>query len=221
MLPIILCSPSEKETAKYIETVVKKNCINTTNIFNFLPEKAEYSMEEIRDILKLFYIQSPQKRLFIFNRFENASWEVQNMLLKLLEEQIDLNIIILITSNVHILLPTIRSRAKTITIRNTSTIAKSQTEIPVLLDFILKEKKRNSLFHEKLFQMKKEDALLNIDDFVTYFSTKLKEKQAPVYTEILKYLFFIKNKIENNNLNVSLAMDNLLLFIEKKISIKV
>jgi len=219
MLPIILNSQNEDETQKYIQQFVDTYQIKSSNVFNFIPEKSELSMDEVRTILKLFFIQFPTSRVFIFHRFGNTSWEVQNMLLKVLEEKNDTNFIILIASNLYSILPTIRSRVKIVKIGTDDVYLKK--DIPPLLDFLIKDKKRNPLFHDQLLNIKKDEALICIDDFIYYFSYQLRRRQSNVFSEILSYIFFIRDKIENNNLNVTLAMDNLLLFIEKKVSMNI
>ncbi|PIY72261.1 hypothetical protein COY87_01970 [Candidatus Roizmanbacteria bacterium CG_4_10_14_0_8_um_filter_33_9] len=242
MLPIILCSQTKEDTENYLNAFIRKHLINSTHIYRFIPEKTELTIEEVKSILKLFTIRFPSDRLFIFYRFESTSWEVQNMLLKVLEEKKDLNHIVLITSNLYSLLPTIRSRAKVVSVKITNTVANHVNEIPPLLDFLIENKKRNPLCHDQLANIKKEDVLKYINEFIYYFANKLRHSgttsdcpestdpgvipqsgipQDDIYPEILKYLFFIKHKIENNNLNVALALDNLLLFIEKKVTINI
>jgi len=219
MLPIILYSHNENKTEKYLEEFINTRHIRSSNVYRFIPEKSELSMEEVRNILKLFSIRFTTDRVFIFYRFEHTSWEVQNMLLKVLEEKRDSHFIFLITSNLYSLLSTIRSRAKTVTIATDDNLSRNKTFVPPLLYFLTNKNIQNPLFHEQLINLKKEDALIYLDDFIYYFSHQLKEKQRDTFAEILKHIFYIKNKVEKNNLNVSLAMDNLLLFIQKKISI--
>ena len=218
MLPFILYSQNEKETQLYIQKFVKTHQIASSDMYNFIPEKEAFSMDEVRSILRIFYIQFPTERVFIFNQFGNTSWEVQNMLLKTLETDNEANYIFLLTSNLYALLPTIRSRAQIVAIGR-HTVFEKEKIIPPLLDFILKEKKRNPLFHEQLLNIKKDEALIYLDDFIYYFSLKMKKTFDPVFSEILTRIFFVKNIIEYNNINITLAMDNLLLFIDKKVTI--
>jgi len=219
MLPIILYSHNENKTEKYLEEFINTRHIRSSNVYRFIPEKSELSMEEVRNILKLFSIRFTTDRVFIFYRFEHTSWEVQNMLLKVLEEKRDSHFIFLITSNLYSLLSTIRSRAKTVTIAPENNPSHNKSITPPLLCFLTNKSAQNPLFHEQLVNLKKDDALIYFDDFIYYFSQRLKEKRSDMFCEILKHIFYIKNKVDRNNLNVSLAMDNLLLFIQKKISI--
>ena len=80
MLPIILYSQSENKTEKYLQQFITDHKIKPSHIFKCIPEKNELSMDEARGILKMFFIQYPAERVFIFYRFGSTSWEVQNML---------------------------------------------------------------------------------------------------------------------------------------------
>lgn len=107
----ILCLEKEKPCNKC------KSCIefNTNNNpdFNILePEGNIIKIEQIRELTKKVYEKpiTSSKKVYIINDSHCMTKEAQNSLLKTLEEPPEYVIIILITSNENLFLPTIKSR---------------------------------------------------------------------------------------------------------------
>lgn len=107
----ILCLEKEKPCNKC------KSCIefNTNNNpdFNILEHEGNIiKIEQIRELTKKVYEKpiTSNKKVYIINNSHCMTKEAQNSLLKTLEEPPEYVIIILITSNENLFLPTIKSR---------------------------------------------------------------------------------------------------------------
>lgn len=106
---------------------------NHPDVMVISPEGSFVKIEQIRFLTHTAYLKPmiSKKRVFIVNQAEKLKEEAANALLKILEEPPLFSLIILITDNPSLLLPTIISRCQII---NFSRISKEQIES------ILKEK---------------------------------------------------------------------------------
>ncbi len=95
-----------------------------SNILNIEPDNSSISIEKIRlaqQFLKLRTTgDSPVRRILIVDQAEQMTIEAQNAFLKILEEPPADTVILIITNQKIKLLPTIRSRAQTLTVQNLS-----------------------------------------------------------------------------------------------------
>ena len=124
---LILASPSKEALLASVEhlasTVLEATIPDITDYPSILilpKEKKAISIEEIREIqqfikLKTIGSNNIRRLICIFNA-ENMSIEAQNALLKILEEPPIDTLLIIATSSYDSLLPTIRSRAQSISV---------------------------------------------------------------------------------------------------------
>jgi len=96
MLPIILVCRDEKLREGYIDNYIKEKKILPYSIYRILPEKKEISIIQVRAIKKEIIVTTSSMRLFIIEKFDSASLEAQNALLKTFEENTQVNNFILL-----------------------------------------------------------------------------------------------------------------------------
>ncbi len=80
------------------------------------PETKVFKVDQIREMIQDIYYQpfEGRKRVFILEQADKMNEEAGNSLLKTFEEPPEKSILILITTNLYALLPTIRSRGQTL-----------------------------------------------------------------------------------------------------------
>jgi len=84
------------------------------DVMHIAPEKDILKIDQIRDLKEAAYLKPMigKKRVFIIEQAEKMNHEAANSLLKVLEEPPHFSYIILVTSNLFLLLPTIKSRCQ-------------------------------------------------------------------------------------------------------------
>ncbi len=87
---------------------------NNPDVMMIKPENDKIKIEQMRELKKIAYLKPMQKgkKVFIVNEAENMNEEAANSLLKLLEEPPFYSYIILVTSNIFLIVPTIQSRCQ-------------------------------------------------------------------------------------------------------------
>ncbi len=213
MIPILLITNDFKEVASFIKTIKTKKDI----IINIYPKKTEYSIEQIKEIVRETIIYQPYKRIYVLENFNYSSQAAQNAFLKTLEESINNIQFILTASSVHQLLPTIISRVKVINLNKNIKIQIDKKIEKIFEDFI-KNNSMNILNLDEINIGSKTKALELLNQIIVFFRNRIhKDKRATI---ILKKILSIKPLLENNNLNPQLTIDNLLIYIQKEYMIK-
>ena len=213
MIPILLITNDFKEVTSFIKTIKTKKDI----IINIYPTKTEYSIEQIKEIVRETIIYQPYKRIYVLENFNYSSQEAQNAFLKTLEESINNIQFILTASSVHQLLPTIISRVKVINLNKNIKIQIDKKIEKIFEDFI-KNNSMNILNLDEINIGSKTKALELLNQIIVFFRNRIhKDKKAII---ILKKILSIKPLLENNNLNPQLTIDNLLIYIQKEYIIK-
>ena len=211
MIPLLLVTNDNKKLKDFLSSISNKDDV----FFEIIPEKTEYSINEIKNIIsetKIFY---RQKRLYYLPNFHISSLPAQNAFLKILEEPPSNVQIILTTNTVEKLLPTVVSRCKVINL--TRKTLKEDGEVESLLENFIKEKDR-SIFNKKPFnKVDKESVDLLIDRIINFFRKRLLLDCAS--GEIIKEIIRLKSLIANNNLNPQLTIDHILIYIMKRYTI--
>jgi len=88
--------------------------ISSSWIFHIRPELKELSIKQVRDIQAELRFAGSAPRLFVLHEFDTASAEVQNALLKSLEEHEETIHFLLLVRNQYSALPTIISRCEVV-----------------------------------------------------------------------------------------------------------
>lgn len=212
MIPLLLISNNKTSLNGYVNNL-KKNGL----FYETIPLTKEYSIEDIKNIVRETKIFNPKTRLYFLPNFHLSSVPAQNSFLKLLEEPPANVQFILSTDNKNNLLPTIISRVKIIKLKDQDILKPNAELIEILNDLIDKHNLKN--LNKNLFkQLKKDEAAILLDQIVSYFRDRLATDKNS--TVIIKEIFYLKRLLENNNLNPQLTIDQALIFIWKQYSIK-
>ena len=213
MIPILLVTDDKKEINKYIKTIRK----NGDLFFEITPLASEYSINEIKEVLKETKIYFKEKRIYLFQNFHLSSLEAQNTFLKVLEEPPHNVQFILTTNNSNSLLATIISRAKIINLENRP-ILKLDSDIETELSSLIENNNLDILSKKNFIVKTKEDGLKILGQIILFFKKRLMsdKNSSPILKEILKK----KSLIESNNLNPQLTVDHILIFIAKTYNMK-
>jgi DNA polymerase-3 subunit delta' len=213
MIPLLLISNNKPLLNLYVDKL-KKNGI----FFEVSPlTTKEYSIEDIKSVIKETKIFNPKTRFYYLPDFHLSSIPAQNSFLKLLEEPPENVQFILSTDNKSNLLPTIISRVKIVKLDNQDRVKPNQELAEILSELIEKHNLKN--LNKNLFkQLKKEDVTTLLDQIINYFRDRLESDKNS--TVIIKEIFYLKRLLESNNLNPQLTIDQALIFIWKQYSIK-
>jgi len=207
MIPILLISNNKKTLDEYSNINFKKNA---NLFFEVIPSTKEYSIEDIKGLIKETKVFHPKIRIYFLANFHLSSIPAQNSFLKLLEEPPANVQFVLSTNNKNSLLPTIVSRVKIIKLQgnDTKNVIGVQFIAPIisglnLVKFTITDRESAK------------DILLQI---IIFFREKLEsDKNSPL---IIKEAIRLKALLENNNLNPQLTVDQVLIFIWKQYKIK-
>ena len=212
MLPVILVSDDKKKAEEFI--YAKKNS-PANIIIRIAPEKTEFSVEQIREIIKSVKISQPYNRFYVLEDFDRSSTEAQNAFLKTLEEAPATVGFILLVSNLHLLLPTVISRAMVVSLKKTRKLV-IDGKITQLLDCFIKTKDFKALLDETFIVSSKAEAMEKIDQILFFFRKRLADDKKSF--SIIRKALEIRDLLVNNNLNSQLAVDNILLALKSKYS---
>lgn len=159
----------------------------------------------------------PQSRLFVLYQFGTARTEAQNAILKTLEEKPVNTHIILITENLEYLLPTIRSRARSVRLDEDLRLDMHPTSLVTEVAEILSSaRKPEHLFAGRQFQVSNVDDADNlICAIIAYLRTILTTNTGAVTA--IKECLRQRSLMRSNNLNPQLALDSVLLSISKSL----
>ena len=202
MIPLLILSKETKLINKYI-TDLKVGSL----FLEIIPSTKEYSIEDIKNLIKETKIFNPKVRIYFLENFHLSSIPAQNSFLKLLEEPPSNVQFVLTTDNKNNLLPTIISRVKIIKLE--------ERKIKNVNKFVFDETKISlSLF--KITD--KESAKKILIQLISFFHGRLdSDKKA---TLILKEILKLNKLLDSNNLNPQLTVDQGLIFIWKTYTIK-
>ncbi|MDO8609560.1 MAG: hypothetical protein Q7R95_03350, partial [bacterium] len=153
-------------------------------VYEFEPEKTEFSINQIKEIIHEVKIYQPQIRIYLLQEFEKSSIEAQNAFLKILEEPPTNVIFILTVSNINQITSTIISRTKIINLN------KKPKEILISNNTFIEEIKKKKLLmlgNSLFLSSSKDDAIKNIDMLIDIFHKNISQlHSSKILNEILK-----------------------------------
>ncbi len=100
----------QEKILKKIEKILKLDLLSIKIKFFSNKEKDSIGISEISELTEWAYLKKTEKELAIILNSQKLTIEAQNALLKLLEEPPEFTIIVLVSVNADLLLPTILSR---------------------------------------------------------------------------------------------------------------
>ncbi len=204
MMPKIIIIHDEREGEKAIQHIIAENKISPSHVLILKPDKEELRIEQVRQMQKDVQVSFSKRLLVVLYSLDDSGAEVQNSLLKVLEEESDRLLFILLVKNTSRLLPTIISRCSLIP---QEALSSGNPEVKTTvnpLEFFSFQKNSDST---------RDEAIAKIDTFL--LSHALRNRTQ------LRFLLTHRNLIIDNNMNPTLALDSILLFLSKPGSMKV
>lgn len=211
----IIISKTDAALKNKLKIMLAKENISKENVLEIIPQENGLLAEQIRRIISISAHNFPIKTAFVIWGFDSAKEELQNMLLKTLEEhQSNLYFFLGAYSTANIL-PTIISRCQIITAYS-APIKPMGLQKQNLDKLINKAEKGPLLLSAELktfSTLKKQQLELFLLDFITYGYYELLEN-IPVKKKVwlakkLKHALQINRLIQKNYLDPELAADQL------------
>ncbi len=204
MIPLLIISNDGKLINNYIDKL-KQNAL----FFEVIPSTKEYSIEDIKGLIKETKVFHPKTRIYFLANFHLSSIPAQNSFLKLLEEPPTNVQFILSTNNKNSLLPTIVSRTKLVKLLNKEILNIETQFITTIIE---------DLNLIKFTVTDRESAKNILFQIIMFFRSRLEsDKTSPV---VIKKVLRLIGLLESNNLNPQLTIDQALIFIWKQYKMK-
>jgi len=219
MIAQILVGKEQNEMDVFISEYQKKYSIRQSNVRVLSPVKDELSIDDIRKLRRELVYGSSEPVLYILYKFDSAAVEAQSALLKSLEEKKDWQHFLLMVQSVGKIIPTIRSRTKTIELQSANISIGVRPEVDVFLSELISAKNVVFLGNKLLTGLKREGAIQFVDEIMLYYHARL-SAMGIVGVAVIKKALHIKSLLYANNVHIQLAIDNLLIFCWKKVSME-
>lgn len=201
MIPQIITISEGDLIETYISQFANQQSINSSQIIVVKPEDTELTVDQIHILQSDIKFSFSKKVLVVLIGVDSSSVEVQNSLLKSLEEDSERIQFLFLVYNYTKLLPTILSRCSVVNQTLTSHISQTFNKPEEIFSF-----QSNS-------DSTKEQAIAKIDTYIE--NIKLKNHHT------LSHLLTIRRLIMDNNMNPVLALDNILIFLSKQSTMEV
>lgn len=202
VIPQIIVITQEMQTADIIADYATRFAVSPSYITTIAPEKEELTVEQIRELHAMTRFSTTTPTLVAISALDKSSAEVQNMLLKTLEELSERYIFLLFVESVERLTETIRSRCL---IRSLVPLSKNLIKKEAISPVDYFSFAKNS-------EVTREGAIQRIDDYLG---------QSLVHSlEFTKHLLKIRSLIANNNVDPGMGLDSILLFSLKHSTMK-
>lgn len=201
VLPKIITITDEREGEKIILKLRADNNITLSHTLIIKPEKEELGIDQMRRMQDDLRVSYSKQLLVVVYDLDFSGIEVQNSLLKIIEEESERFIFVFLVKNPSRLLPTILSRCSLVTegpFKKPPT--RSFENFEDFFSFV-----RNS-------DSTKDDARDKIDLYLLSGSLTRSKN--------LDYIIAVRKLILDNNINPILALDSILLFLSKRSTIK-
>lgn len=200
VIPKIIQINASDNIDEIISQYAKRSGISSSHRIVVVPEKEELTVEQIHLFQKDIQVSFSALVLVVLVGVDNSSSEVQNSLLKCIEEESERISFLFLVKNPTRLVPTIVSRCATVElVPQTHSIEKKE-------DF----KELFSLSQNS--ESTKEEAVNKIDRFLMYSSL--------TDSSVLRHALTIRKLITDNNMNPVLALDHILIFLSKTSTMK-
>jgi len=212
MIPILIISKEKKLVRNFVDNLKSGNLF-----FEIIPTSKEFSIDDIKNLIKETKTYNQNKRIYFLEDFDNSSIPAQNSFLKLLEEPPSNVQFVLSSSNKNNLLPTIISRVKTVKLDSKDRPIEVDKFIVEAIQKLLVPENQNIPF--LTFKITDNVSAKNVFlQIISVFQARLTtdKKAAIVVKKILK----LNNLLATNNLNPQLTVDEALIFIWKTYRIK-
>jgi DNA polymerase III delta prime subunit len=215
MQSFLITGLNKDETFIRASNLLKENGVDPLDINLQVFEKA-MGIEDVRNIQKAILLKPFRGKIkaVILNVYEGITIEAQNALLKILEEPPANTIIIITTPKKELLLPTIISRCRIISLQEKEIkltqddLSKFNNEFNILLNGKIGDKLRIAQDITK----NKQDAVIWLEKMAVFAKDKLMKNDKNIkYLNFLKELQKTYKTIKSTNVSQRTALENLFL----------
>jgi DNA polymerase III delta prime subunit len=215
MQSFLIVAKDKNLTSSYTSDLLKKNSVDFIDINNQIYEKI-MGIEDVRNIQKAILLKPFRGKVkaVVIEAYENITPEAQNALLKILEEPPSNTIIVITAARKDLLLPTILSRCKLITLqdREIKLAENDLSELNKTLNILLDGKIGDKLKIAQDIAKNKEDSALWLEKMAVFVKEKMvKDHTNSKYLDFLKELQKTYKTIKNTNVSQRTALENLFL----------
>lgn len=205
------CKNDVETLIKYIFKNDNLNSIENDYVIITKSEKKNIQKEDILNIKKLIFNTSyiNNKRVYLIEEAEKLNSTSANMILKFLEEPAENVIALFITSNIDLVLPTIKSRCQVVnTFYNKDTFFDKE-KIKIVEDFLNKDIYISIFEAKKYFKKYDRNQIIDLlENYIKYLiNDKMNNNNSRLIKKFNKVLILL-----NNNVNVDYALD--VIFLE-------
>lgn len=200
----------------YVEELLKKRRIDPIDI-NLQTYEKDIGIENIRDIQKKILLKPFKSKIkaLVLKSQQNITLEAQNALLKILEEPPANTLIIIVLAKKELVLPTIISRCKLITLKEKQGINLTKDDVlefQGVLNILSEGKIGGKLKLAESIAKNKEQVPVWLQKMVIFTRNKMIEENYNFkYLNLLKELQQAYKDIENTNVSVRTSLENLFL----------
>lgn len=228
MLSLIIDGGTKEEREEKARAIIIKNKVS--NFDQFILKEESYGINEIRNLQHWLSFSPYQsdKKVVLISQAEKLTIEAQNAFLKSLEEPPENTLIILLSSTIDFLLPTIVSRCQIINLSAKSQVTVSEKEMSLMIDnlMIILKKEISEKFKLAAEIAKSREEVIDWLDKEIFVLRKLMigEKILPEttlssYPIITSYPSLIRQFIRTKtliqaNINTRLSLENLFLNLD-------
>lgn len=215
MHSFLIVARNKNEASFYISDFLKKRGIYPIDIDQQIYEKA-MGIGDVRGIQKKILLKpfKGKTKAVVIQAYENITTEAQNALLKILEEPPANTMIVVSVPKKELLLPTIISRCKIITLKEveTSLITEDILELNSTLNILLNGKIGDRLKIAQDIAKDKDETVLWLEKISVFVREKLiKNYNDLKYLNLLRLLTATHTIIKSTNVNQRTALENLFL----------
>jgi DNA polymerase III delta prime subunit len=209
MQSVIILGHIEQTREKAAE-ILKLNKIYEFDQEIFSSEKT-IGIANIRKLQKNIFLKPLQsdKKAVILESFFGATIDAQNAFLKILEEPPASTIILILTTSLDFILPTVLSRCNLIDLTRKREISQIEDQINSDLLLAILENKENPLVIAQNHGKDRETALRFLE--ILMITAEKNLNTNPKFSKVLKKLGKTYMLIKSTNVNVRFALENLLL----------
>lgn len=210
MLPLLYISQPDQWEA-LARNLALTYLLSPMDITTIEPEKNELTISQMRTMIKDISYARNKLHMVVIHSFDSASGEVQNSLLKTVEEPPENVFIVLFAQQIHTILPTILSRVSVRREEKKHTDMKYQSTVQAIFSAAsygeaLGMNEINKLDTKQAHELSSE----------LIAEGRVRMKQGVFSPTTLKTLLELRNLLLSNNLNPQLAIDNMVLEIVRQ-----
>ncbi|MDW5300589.1 MAG: DNA polymerase III subunit delta' [Sedimentibacter sp.] len=208
----LLCSDFHEEPCNVCSNCIKMNSMNHPDLHIVNQEESTIKRESIDELIESIYKKSYEsnRKVYIIKDAHLMTTQAANTFLKTLEEPPGDSVMILLTTNINLLIPTITSRCQIVKFRN---ISKETIKTYLNEHFNTEEDIADLAANYSKGILNKAVNIVNGNDSIL----KKREEIIKVFDKIIntdsEIIYEVENYFEENKDNIDLIIETIMLWI--------